>query len=168
GSLKTLDGPALAGIRKKINRFNRDHAWVYTIFNEATATQCATMQDEWCKMRHCDESDVLSREDRAIQEVLASWATFGVTGGVLTVNGKVVGYTFGERLNKSTVVVHVEKANPEYFGAYQIINQQFATINADGFELINREQDLGEEGLRKAKEGYNPVHMVKKYTILFD
>jgi hypothetical protein len=81
--------------------------------------------------------------------------------------GHIIAYTLGEWLNPTTIVCHVEKANPKpsYFGAYQAISKNFADNCARGFELINREQDIGEPGLRRAKESYNPVRMVKKFML---
>jgi hypothetical protein len=76
--------------------------------------------------------------------------------------------TIGERLNDSTAVVHFEKAMPGYDGLYQLINQWFCRYGLTEFEFVNREQDLGIPGLRKAKESYHPHHMVEKYVALCD
>jgi hypothetical protein len=62
-------------------------------------------------------------------------------------------------------VIHIEKANPEIPGLYTAINQLFCSNACSGMDYINREQDLGLEGLRRAKESYYPHHMIKKYTI---
>jgi hypothetical protein len=81
------------------------------------------------------------------------------------VNGKVEAFTFGERLNHDTAVVHIEKANPEINGLYAVVNQLFCREVLSGFKFVNREQDLGLEGLRRAKESYHPHHMVEKYRV---
>jgi hypothetical protein len=86
-------------------------------------------------------------------------------GGAILINGKVEAFTLGEPLNGDTVVIHIEKANPAYEGLYTLINQAFLEKQWSGYTYVNREQDLGEEGLRKAKESYFPHHMVNKYTI---
>jgi hypothetical protein len=77
----------------------------------------------------------------------------------------VEAFTLGEPLNQETVVIHIEKANPDFDGLYPMINQAFLENHWSGYAYINREQDLGEEGLRKAKESYFPLHMANKYTI---
>ena len=68
-------------------------------------------------------------------------------------------------MNKNTAVIHIEKANPEIPGLYAAINQRFCQNAWAGMEFINREQDLGIEGLRAAKKSYNPHHMVDKYIL---
>jgi len=89
----------------------------------------------------------------------------GVKGGAILINGKVEAFTLGDPLNLETVVIHIEKANPAYEGLYPTINQAFLEHEGSGFTYVNREQDLGEEGLRKAKESYFPHHLVNKYTM---
>jgi hypothetical protein len=89
----------------------------------------------------------------------------GVKGGAILINAKVEAFTLGEPLNPETVVIHIEKANPAYEGLYPTIHQAFLENQWSGTTYVNREQDLGEEGLRKAKESYFPHHMVNKYTV---
>ncbi|MDP2970069.1 MAG: phosphatidylglycerol lysyltransferase domain-containing protein, partial [Deltaproteobacteria bacterium] len=89
----------------------------------------------------------------------------GVKGGVILIDGKVEAFTLGEPFNSDTVVIHIEKANPAFEGLYSVINQTFLESHWSGFTYVNREQDLGEEGLRKAKESYFPHRMINKYTI---
>jgi hypothetical protein len=81
------------------------------------------------------------------------------------VDGRMAAYTVGERLSSDTLVIHFEKADPAYKGVYQAINQQFLTHADPAFTLVNREQDLGDEGLRKAKLSYHPVDFVRKCTV---
>ena len=75
-------------------------------------------------------------------------------------------FSFGEMLNPTTAVVHIEKANPEISGLYAAINQMFASNALSQAEFINREQDLGLAGLKKAKESYRPHHLVDKFEIM--
>jgi len=89
----------------------------------------------------------------------------GVKGGAILINGKVEAFTLGDPLNPDTVVIHIEKANPAYEGLYPTINQAFLENQWSGYAYVNREQDLGEEGLRKAKESYFPHRLVNKYTV---
>jgi hypothetical protein len=89
----------------------------------------------------------------------------GVKGGVILIDGKVEAFTLGEPLNHDTVVIHVEKANPAFEGLYPVINQAFLENHWSEYTYVNREQDLGEEGLRKAKESYFPHRMINKYAI---
>ena len=79
--------------------------------------------------------------------------------------GEVKAFALGELLNDRTAIVHIEKADPEIQGLYAVINQQFSEHSWGEAEFINREQDLGEPGLRKAKLSYRPDHLEEKFTI---
>ncbi len=78
---------------------------------------------------------------------------------------KVEAFSLGELLERETAVIHVEKANPEIPGLYPLINQQFCEKTWPEVAWVNREQDLGEPGLRKAKESYFPDHLVEKFRV---
>ena len=86
----------------------------------------------------------------------------GLSGGLLRVEGEVVAFTIGEPLNQDTFVVHIEKAFAEIQGAYPMINQQFVEHEAQNYLYVNREEDTGSEGLRKAKLSYRPAFLVQK------
>lgn len=86
-------------------------------------------------------------------------------GGVLRVDGKVVAFTLGEPVCSDTFVVHIEKAFAEVEGAYSMINQQFVEHECRDFLYVNREEDTGAEGLRKAKLSYRPVFLVEKGNV---
>ena len=84
-------------------------------------------------------------------------------GGILKIDGEIVAFTIGEAINEDTFVVHIEKAFAEVEGAYTMINQQFVEHELLGkYQYVNREDDVGMEGLRKAKMSYHPVFMVEK------
>ena len=83
-------------------------------------------------------------------------------GGVLRSDGKVIAFTIGEEICEDTFVVHIEKAFADIQGAYPMINQQFVEHECMGYRYINREEDTGEEGLRKAKLSYRPVFIEEK------
>ncbi len=84
---------------------------------------------------------------------------------MLLIQDKVEAFSLAELLNRETAVIHVEKANPEIPGLYPMINQEFCEKTWSHVLWINREQDLGEPGLRKAKESYFPDHLVDKFRI---
>ena len=88
-----------------------------------------------------------------------------MTGGCLLVNERVQAFTLGEPLNGNTVVIHLEKATPELPGAFQAINREFLAREWADWEFVNREQDVGQPGLRKSKESYLPEHMVEKFVV---
>ena len=112
------------------------------------------------------EDESLKCEFCAIKEALNNLEVLNIQGGLIRINGEVEAFTFGEKQNDELVIVHVEKANPEIRGLYTVINQEFIQHNWTDVKYVNREEDMGKEGLRKAKESYNPEFMVKKYNTI--
>ena len=86
--------------------------------------------------------------------------------GAYIIDGDIVAFTIGEEVSPDTFVVHIEKAFGDIQGAYPMINQQFVQHATEGFEYINREDDMGLLSLRKAKESYHPIEKVKKYMVI--
>ncbi|MCP4686977.1 MAG: DUF2156 domain-containing protein, partial [Desulfobacterales bacterium] len=124
------------------------------------------MQEDWCTWRDCESSEALSAENRVIPRVLKSWDKLrGLLGGALLVDGKMVAYTVAEPLPGDVVLIHFEKGSQEFKGVYQAINQMFLENSGGAFKWVNREQDLENPGLRKAKRSYNPVDFQKKFHV---
>jgi hypothetical protein len=100
----------------------------------------------------------------AAKEGLERMEELQLCGGIYYVDGQPVAYSLGEELACGTsFVIHFEKAVSEYKGLWQFVNQAFASILPEKYTTVNREQDLGHEGLRRAKLSYKPVGFVKKY-----
>lgn len=108
---------------------------------------------------------LLENEERAIHEALTHMDELDITGAAIRINGKVEAFTFGEKLNDQTFLVHIEKANAQIKGLYQAINQQFCQHSCKNFKYVNREEDMGFDYLRKAKKSYRPVKMIEKYDV---
>lgn len=123
------------------------------------------MQEAWCELKNCADDPGLLSEDLAICEALKHFEDLDYRGLAIVIDSKVEAFALGEPLNPDTAVIHVEKANPEFRGLYAAVNQRFCQEIWPGYEFINREQDLGLEGLRRAKKTYNPHHMVDKYIV---
>ena len=124
------------------------------------------MQDDWCTWRDCESSDILTAENQSISRIFKSWdQLIGTLGGAILVDDAMVAYTVGENLTDQTVVIHFEKGNTQYKGIYQAINQMFLIHSARHFLHVNREQDLDDPGLRKAKQSYHPVEFLQKYRV---
>jgi len=150
-----------------VNQFKKKYDYQYLPFDAKRIDMAMAMQEDWCTWRDCESSEALSAENRAISRILDNWQTlYGLTGGAILVGREMVAYTIAEQLSQDTIVIHFEKGNPDFKGAYQAINQMFLEHNGADFDFVNREQDLGNEGLRKAKLSYHPVDFVKKYRVL--
>ncbi len=154
--------------RNHIKQFREKYSYRYTALTADRVPQCLQLEAEWCDLRHCEDSPGLYNESRAVKETFTHFEELEVKGGAILIDEKVEAFTLGEPLNPETVVIHVEKANPAYEGLYSAINQGFLEDQWSGYTYVNREQDLGEEGLRKAKESYFPHHMVNKYTVTLE
>lgn len=103
----------------------------------------------------------------AIHTFFNYFEQFGLSGGIIRINGKIAAFTIGEGINSDTFCVHIEKADTQYSGIYAGINNLFARSAASGYKYINREEDLGIEGLRKSKLSYRPAFLLDKYTVIF-
>jgi hypothetical protein len=153
--------------RKKnhVNQFFKNVAFEYRPLDREMVECCLEMQEAWCQMKACVEKPDLLAEDRAVYEALTCFEDLEYEGGAIVINDKVEAFSMGEMLNQDTAVIHVEKANPDIPGLYAAINQRFCQSAWSDVTYINREQDKGIAGLRKAKESYHPHHMVNKYTL---
>ena len=149
-----------------LNQFSRKYDFTYQPFGAEMVDQAMAMQTDWCTWRDCESSDILSSENRAIFKTLKEWRPLaGLFGGALMVDGSMVAYTVAEALTRDTLLIHFEKGDTAYKGIYQAINQKFLANSASHYTFVNREQDLNDEGLRKAKLSYHPVDYLRKYRI---
>jgi len=151
--------------RRWLNKFLESYNYEFNLLSEDWIDKCKELQLEWCIMRGCEEDESLADENIAINEALDNFSELKYKGGIICVDNNCAAYTFGEMLNKNTMVVHIEKAHMEYEGSYQAINNFFLKNCCDNAIFVNREQDLGVPGLRRAKESYKPFRMVKKSII---
>lgn len=163
--LISLKGGRYDGKRNAIRKFQKAWAYEYRSIDRGLVPLCLALQDYWCRERHCELYPGLREEERAIREIFTNYDALGVRGGAILVGGRVAAFSAGEKLNKDTFVVHIEKANPEMPGLYAVINQQFIQNEASAYTYVNREQDLGDQGLRKAKQSYHAVLTVRKFKI---
>lgn len=160
-----LPGRDFDAKRNFVHRFKSERDYEYVVMTQETADQCREFADIWCEERSCETVEGLRKERRAMHEMLVSFGALGLRGGAIRVDGAVVAFSLGEALNPETLVVHVEKADSRLDGLYQLINNEFCVYEARDFTYVNREQDLGVPGLRKAKESYHPVRMVEAWRV---
>jgi hypothetical protein len=159
-----LAGRKFHGKRNHLNQFLRKYQWEYLPMDTKLARECLNLEREWFNLKHGNLEE-LSEEDQAMAMLLGNFEALKVTGGIVKLDGNIAALAVGEKLNVHTAVIHIEKANTEFDGMYPAINQQFAANCWSAYEFINREEDMGLEGLRKAKLSYNPVLMVDKYSV---
>ena len=120
--------------------------------------------EAWYERKQAEGDNSILLEKTALENALTHFDALELKGGVILVEGKVVAFSIGERLNEDTALIHFEKADTDYRGAYPIINQEFVKHAWSDVTYINREDDMGIEGLRKAKLSYQPDMMVEMYS----
>lgn len=163
--LAELSGRKYSGKRNHINQFTRYYRSEYQPVTPELVDECIALAEVWCEQRLCEEDLSLQHELSGIEDALKNFETLRLDGGAILVRGKVQAFALGELLNDDTAVVHIEKANPEFKGIYPTMTKVYADRWLKESAYINLEQDLGEPGLRRAKESYYPDHMSKKYEV---
>ena len=161
--LATLAGKKLHGKRNHINKFKALYPdWSYESLNDKNVEECFQMALKWRNQNGCDDDAEKNAEMSVTLNSLRLYKELGLRGGVLKIGEKIAAFSVGEPLCSDTFVVHIEKAFPDIEGAYPMINQQFVLHECMDYTYVNREEDTGAEGLRKAKLSYRPVFMVEK------
>ena len=162
--LATLAGKKLHAKRNHINKFKATYEdrWSYESMSKDNLEDCFQMALKWRQQNECEDNDDKCAEMCVTLNSLRLFEELELKGGVLRIDGEVVAFTIGEELSKDTFVVHIEKAFADIQGAYPMINQQFVEHECGAYTYINREEDTGAEGLRKAKLSYRPVFLVEK------
>lgn len=159
--LRTLSGKKLHSKRNHANRFEADNDWEYVSLNPENLSVCRPVIDAWFS-RH-DNDDLLD-ERTAILELLENFEALKLKGAAITVGKRVVAFTIGEYMSDDTAHIIIEKADTDYSGAYAFINREFLRREFPDVKWVDREEDMGLEGLRKSKMTYQPVRLGEIYT----
>lgn len=163
--LAELAGRKYSAKRNHISQFTRAYSFEYRAITPELVDDCLALAEVWCEQRLCEEDLSLQHELCGIQDALANFGRLAMDGGALLVQGQVQAFALGELLNETTAVIHIEKANPEFKGIYPMMTKTYASRWQGVTSHISMEQDLGEPGLRRAKESYYPDYLSKKYEI---
>jgi hypothetical protein len=165
--LASYAGKALHGKKNHCNRFEAEHDWSFVPLTRELIPDCLSMLESWTEdnAERLDESIV--HEHAAIERAFAHYEALGLEGGVLFADGKLLGFSFGEMNALDTFDTHVEKAAAEINGAYPMVCRELTRMlmaRHPELRFINREDDMGLEALRRSKESYKPLYLLKKYT----
>ena len=164
--LATLAGKKMHGKRNHIARFQDEDDWCYEELNDSNIEECRNMTYTWIRMRAEKWNEEMELEMSVLHEAFDYRKELGLVGGIIRKAGQIVAFSIGEPLNSDTYVVHFEKAFPDMQGAYPMINQQFVLHACENYTYVNREEDTGDPGLRKAKMSYYPEILLKKYVAI--
>ena len=170
-SMRELKGRKNVKKRNHINYFLKEYEgrFEYRLLDENDFDACLKLVEEWTsnKEENGQVDEEMEEELIGIKKLFNSFPVIKdklkIAG--IFIDGKLEAFTMGEYLNPNMALIHIEKANPSIRGLYPYINQQFLVNEFSDVEFVNREEDLGIEGLRKAKLSYHPVKFVEKYTV---
>lgn len=167
--LATLTGKKYQAKRNHINRLCAayEERWEYEPISKENVTECIEMLHQWYLQKEvAEDPEEQMAEIIVAEKSLTYFEELHFLGGLLRIDGEVVAFCVGERACEKTFIVHIEKAFADIQGAYPLINQQFVKNELLGkYEFVNREEDMGLEGLRKAKLSYHPAFLIEKGTV---
>ena len=168
GDIKELPGKKYATQRNHISKFNRMYSeWAFEPITEDNLSAVREFFSWFAEVNEKD-SETYRQDEQKAAEVLENFSLYGFNGGIIRVEGQVVAMALGEVLC-DTLYVHIEKADIRYHGAYQMIVREFARhACGEGVHYINREDDAGDEGLRKSKLAWRPCGLLDKYLVHID
>ncbi len=164
-ALATLSGKKYHSKRNHIAAFSKQYDWTFEKLTPANSHEILSISDNWIADNNKTNETSINTDREGIEMLLNNFSAFRARGGIVRVDGKAVAFCIGTPVSDTVFDVNFEKALPEYKGAYAVVNREFAACLSD-FEFINREDDLGVAGLRKAKLSYRPIKILKKYIIM--
>ncbi|MCL1817012.1 MAG: phosphatidylglycerol lysyltransferase domain-containing protein [Clostridiales bacterium] len=163
--LAYLAGQKYASKRNHVHRFMRENPdFIFVPLAPEHIAGCKELEMAWLRY-HDITDDAILQEHSGVMDALDHFAELDCVGGCLKVHGKVIGFSIGEPLNEDTFAIHIEKADIAVHGSFQALNQFFARDFCAAYPFINRAEDMGHPGQRKAKMSYHPHHLEKKYHL---
>jgi hypothetical protein len=167
--LRTLSGRSMHQKKNHYNYFVQNYRAEFVPITRDLFPELKRVEDKWLTLKAEREGEGaathLAMEREAIHTVLENFEALGQKGMAITVDGRIEAFTVGEMLSSDTLLVHVEKANPEFRGIYVALCSHFARQIFPEAAFVNREQDLGLPGLRRSKESLKPHHFVRKFKV---
>lgn len=163
--LSDLPGKKYLTIRHQLNKFQKTCSPVVEAISKENINEIIEFMDLWCDWKDCDSDPVLASEKEAVHFALEHYEELKLSGIAIRANGKIGAISLFEGLNQDTALVHFEKGLPDCKGIYRSINAEAARILATEFMYINRESDMGVEGIREAKMRYHPHHMAEVHML---
>lgn len=166
--LINLSGKKYHGKRNHLKKMD-NYNWTYNRLSKKDFDDCILFSTNIYNQKQGFNNHSAMVEQYAIDTFFKYYDIFNLMGITIRIDGKLVAFSIGEKLNSNTVVVHIEKADTSYEGLYVLINNLFVKefCNSNDIIYVNREEDLGIEGIRKAKQSYHPIFKLEKYLVKF-
>lgn len=163
--LATLSGKKYHSKRNHISAFSKKYDWHYERITEDNIEEIKKLADRWYTENGHRLNDSMQCERIGVNTILSNFSVLGIKGGAIYIGNTPVAFTLGSPIGPQVFDIHIEKALAEYGEAYTVINREFAKNELTDYEYINREDDMGLEGLRKAKLSYKPEILLEKYSL---
>ena len=161
--LANLKGKHLHGKRNHINRFLENYPdYEFVMIDKDNEEECIKIASDWNKEKNSDNDEEAQYEVNALRYAIRHMDELGLFGALIRVEGKAVAFTLADEITEDTADVHFEKAYADIQGAYAMINREFVRNCLGKYKYVNREEDLGIPGLRKAKLSYKPDILYEK------
>ncbi len=165
-SLISLSGKKLHKKRNHVNKFKSLYDYVYEPVTDENATECLYFVAKWYREKEDVDRSILEFEKKATRDSILYHKELGIKAGIIKVDNKVIAFSAGEQVSDDTVVINIEKADINYQGVYATINNEFLKNEWSHLKYVNREEDMGIEGLRKSKLSYYPCEIRKMYSAI--
>ena len=164
-SMVTFAGKKMHGQKNHVNRFRRLYPdWSFEEITADNLPEVRAYFDDHAVRFHKEEETAVF-EEHCVKEFLEHYWEYRPLGGLLRANGRIVGFSAGE-IVADTLIIHVEKADTEFSGAYQMLVNEYAKhFVTEDVKFINREEDTGDAGIRQSKESYHPLELLEKYVV---
>ena len=159
--LATLPGTAYAKIRNRLHKFTKETPPTVEDISDENMDDVHEFLKRWCLWKDCASDEILENERKAIVFSMAHFFELGLSGIALRIDGTIEAVSVFEQMNADTAVIHFEKGSPDYDGVYKAVNMEAASRLQTKVSFIDREEDLGIPGLRKAKLSYHPHHFIE-------
>ena len=164
--LSTLSGRKYHSKKNHFNSFKNNYNFIYEEINENNLQDCISFANEWYS--ETESTPPLLKEQKVLIKAFENYFKLNLIGAIIKINEKIVAFCVGEKMYKENIFcTHFEKASSEFEKAYTVINKLFSELSINNFEFVNREDDAGIEGLRKAKLSYYPEFILEKYYAEF-
>ncbi|MFA9424025.1 MAG: DUF2156 domain-containing protein [Sedimentibacter sp.] len=161
-----LKGKKYHGKKNHVNSFEKSYSYtIHKIDNEKVINDCLSLLYKWHEEVAVTVDKEMLMEIGAIKDLFKELHLFDLKSIAIYVADELVGFAVGEMVTEKMAVIHVERGEISYKGVYAFLNKKFLTESFANTEFVNRQEDTGNEGLRKAKQSYHPAKMVKKYLV---
>lgn len=168
-NLATLEGADMAKKRNALKKYNKDYGdkTKVKIIEKSDFDAMLEFEKEWLKYSVVDNNkELLFHESNMIKIAFEHYNEFEIQGIIVYIDNNIAGFSYGSKLSEEAIDIMVEKGNRNYSNIYRKVSNEFAKLFYGKYKYLNREEDVGDEGLRKSKLSYKPNILLEKYSAM--